>query len=121
VALSPRAEFREAFAFLRHHRGADDTTWITWPEVYEVYHGDDRPWFGCYSPPERVAEAARGRRLWVVAPHEAFVRERFPDLARRLDAEGRTAAVRHRVRGLQVLVYDPPARPAGAVPTIPRR
>jgi 4-amino-4-deoxy-L-arabinose transferase-like glycosyltransferase len=106
VVLAPRAEFREAFAYVHAHEQPGDVLWAAYPEVHEVYYGKDRPCSGSPSP-EELARVSAGRRVWVVAPDPDWLGRHFPQVARQLEAVQPRPVVNGEFRGLQVLLYDP--------------
>jgi hypothetical protein len=107
VVVTPRCQFREAFAYVEQQRAPGDALWVSHPQVYEVYHGR-APDFGAYSPPEMVERAARAGRLWMVCA-VAGSRERptAPETVIRVRAARCAPLRRRRFRGLEVVLYGP--------------
>jgi hypothetical protein len=62
--VTPKVEFREAFAYVHHHWREGDTLWVSHPEVYEVYFGTDTHVLGYATPFEEVERIAARGRLW---------------------------------------------------------
>ncbi|MCI0464909.1 MAG: glycosyltransferase family 39 protein [Gemmataceae bacterium] len=115
---APRAEFREAFAYVHEHEQPGDVWWVAFPEVHEVYHGRARPILSFSTPPRDFAEAVRGRRVWVVAPTPGWLAERAPEVARTLEVFRPVRPRWREFRGLQVLLYEPPEQSAAAPHTM---
>ncbi len=86
VIVEPKAEYREAFDFVRREGGAADLCWVMHPEVAEVYLGGGRPWVGSHHDPAAVAEEARGKGLWLVTCLPEFGPPLPPELVRQLSA-----------------------------------
>ncbi len=109
VVVTPRCQFREAFAYVERHRAAGDVLWVSHPQVYEVYHGR-APDLSAYSSPARAEQAARTGRLWMVCA-VAGSRERYTaaETVARVKAASCVAFDRRRFRGLEVVLYGPPA------------
>lgn len=107
LVVTPRCQFREAFAYVEAHREPGDLLWVSHPQVYEVYHGR-APDLDAYSPPEKVEHLARTRRLWMVCA-VAGSRERLTAGATvaRVRAASCMAADRQRFKGLEVVLYEP--------------
>jgi hypothetical protein len=105
--VTPRCQFREAFAYVAARRAAGDVVWVSHPQVYEVYHGQ-APDLSAYSSPEAVERAARSRRLWMVCA-VAGTRQRYTaaDLVARVKAGPYTVLDCRRFRGLEVILYAP--------------
>lgn len=112
IVVTPRCQFREAFAYVEQHRAPDDLVWVSHPQVYEVYYGRT-PDFSAYSPPRIVEQAARSRQLWMVCA-VAGSRRRYTaaDTVRRVKAASCVALDRRRFRGLEVVLYGPSTSPA---------
>lgn len=108
VVAEPRCDFRGALAHVRRHEADGDLCWVSHPEVYEVYRGDDTPCLGSYTPPRQVAIRARGKRLWVVTTVAPQGRNSLPDaLPAALDSVGLTPAGRESFAGVDVVLYEP--------------
>jgi hypothetical protein len=108
VVVTPRCQFREAFAYVEAHREPGDVVWISHPQVYEVYHGRT-PELSAYSTLAQVEQAARTGRLWMVCA-VAGLRERptAPDMVARVRAGPYVPLSRRRFKGLEVILYGPP-------------
>lgn len=108
TVVTPRCQFREAFAYVEARRKPGDVLWVSHPQVYEVYYGR-RPDLSAYSSPSRVEQAVRMGRLWMVCV-VAGSRKRYtaPDTVARVKAASRIVIDRRRFRGLEVVLYDPP-------------
>jgi hypothetical protein len=106
--VTPRCQFREAFAYVEAHREPGDVLWVSHPQVYEVYQGRV-PDLSAYSPPEIVARAARTRRLWIVCA-VAGSRERYTaaETVARVKSASPAVLDHRRYRGLEVVLYGPP-------------
>jgi hypothetical protein len=111
VGVTPRCQFREAFAYVEQHRTPGDVLWVSHPQVYEVYHGH-APDLSAYSPPELVELAARTGRLWMVCvvagSHERYT---AADTVRRVKAASCITIDRRRFRGLEVVLYATKGEP----------
>ncbi len=107
IVVTPRCQFREAFAYVEQQRCAEDAVWVSHPQVYEVYHGRP-PVLSAYSPPEVVEQAARTGRLWMICA-VAGARERptAPETAARMRASSSRVLDRRRFKGLEVILYAP--------------
>jgi hypothetical protein len=109
--VNPKTEFRGAFAYVHEHWADGDVLWAPNGEVHEVYYGASDRMLGEFTPAAEVAEVARRRRLWLVYSPPYKGRPGGPADAVRgpLDAAGcrRTESVRF--RGLEVVLYEPPA------------
>jgi hypothetical protein len=107
VTVTPRCQFREAFAYVERHRRAGDAVWVSHPQVYEVYQGRP-PVLSAYSPPEAVERAARTGRLWMICA-VAGSRERptAPDMVARVRAAPCVPLMGRHFKGLQVVLYAP--------------
>src|SRR5579871_2105675 len=105
--VTPRCQFREAFAYVEAHRDSGDVLWVSHPQVYEVYQGR-APDLCAYSPPEMVEQVARTRRLWMVCA-VAGSRERYTaaETVLRVKAASPIILDRRRFRGLEVVLYGP--------------
>ncbi len=121
VVVTPRCQFREAFAYVEQHRAPDDAVWVSHPQVYEVYHGRP-PDLSAYAPPEVVERTARAGRLWMVGA-VAGSGERLTAAATvaRVRAAPCTVLARRRFKGLEVVLYAPrnlpsPQRQRGTFP-----
>ncbi|HEY7309116.1 MAG TPA: glycosyltransferase family 39 protein [Gemmataceae bacterium] len=117
LVVTPRCQFREAFAYVESHREPDDVLWVSHPQVYEVYYGR-APDLDAYSPPETVEQAACTGRLWMVCA-VAGSRERFTAGATvdRVRAAPCMAADRRRFKGLEVILYAPRIEPRPLLPS----
>ncbi len=107
VQVTPRCQFREAFAFVEQNTQKGDVLWVSHPQVFEVYRGAT-PDLSAYSPPELVERTARTQRLWMVCA-VAGSRERYTaaeTVARVKDVAGRPL-IHRRFRGLEVVLYAP--------------
>jgi hypothetical protein len=111
TVVTPRCQFREAFAYVEAHRQPGDVVWVSHPQVYEVYHGH-APTLSAYSSPSRVELAARNGRLWMVCA-VAGSRERYTaaDTVARVKTASCAVIDRRRYRGLDVVLYGPIAEP----------
>jgi hypothetical protein len=107
IVVTPRCQFREAFAYVEKQRAPGDVLWVSHPQVYEVYHGR-KPDLSAYSPPEMAARAARAGRFWMVCA-VAGSRERptAPETVARVRAVPSVLLCRRRFRGLEVVLYGP--------------
>jgi hypothetical protein len=114
IAVIPRCQFREAFAYVEARRKQGDVLWVSHPQVYEVYHGR-APYLSAYSSPEVVERAARMGRLWMVCA-VAGSRERYtaPDTVARVKSSSCVVLERRRFRGLEVVLYGPHVPPSRA-------
>jgi hypothetical protein len=114
IAVVPRCQFREAFAYVEAHRKQGDVLWVSHPQVYEVYHGR-APHLCAYSSPEQSEQAARMGRLWMVCA-VAGSRERYtaPDTVARVKSSSCVVLDRRRFRGLEVVLYGPHVPPSRA-------
>lgn len=105
VEVTPRCQFREAFAYVKAQRKPGDVLWVSHPQVYEVYHGR-APDLSAYSTPEIVEQAARTGRLWMVCAvagsHERYT---AADTVARVKASAPIVLDRRRFRGLEVVLY----------------
>jgi 4-amino-4-deoxy-L-arabinose transferase-like glycosyltransferase len=107
VVVTPRCQFREAFAYVERQRAPGDVLWVSHPQVYEVYHGR-APDLNAYSPPEMVERAARTGRLWMVcAVAGSHERLTTPETVARVRAAPCEVLIRRRFRGLEVNLYKP--------------
>jgi hypothetical protein len=108
--VTPRCQFREAFAYVEAHREVGDILWVSHPQVYEVYYGRP-PDLSAYSPPEMVARATKTSRLWMVCA-VAGSRERHTaaETVARVKAVSPVILDRRRFRGLEVVLHGPPAK-----------
>jgi hypothetical protein len=113
--VTPKVEFREAFAYVQQHWCAGDTLWVSHPEVYEVYFGRDASVLGCYTPLEQVEKVASTGPLWVVSPSQDPRVHLFPEFFARLRAAQSMPLQRHRVKGLDIVRYVPPSPKEPAV------
>ncbi len=105
--VQPKAQFREAFTYVREHWSAGDRLWVSHPEVYEVYYGRDATLLGYYTPPEVVANVARSGRLWTVCVPQEGDNITFPEVFKSLRAVQSVPIMRHRVKGLEVVLFAP--------------
>jgi hypothetical protein len=114
LVVTPRCQFREAFAYVEAQRQPGEVVWVSHPQVYEVYHGR-APHLSGYSSPARVEQAARTGRLWMVCA-VAGSRERYTaaDTVARVKAASCTVMERQHFRGLEVVLYGPPLHPSRA-------
>jgi hypothetical protein len=107
--VTPRCQFREAFAYVEAHREPGDAVWVSHPQVYEVYHGR-APDLSAYSPPARVEQAARTGRLWMVCAvsgsHERYT---AAPMVAGVKAAACVVLDRRRFRGLEVALYGLPS------------
>jgi hypothetical protein len=107
IVVTPRCQFREAFAYVERQRAPGDVLWVSHPQVYEVYHGR-APDLNAYSPLEMVEHAARTGRLWIVcAVAGSHERPTAPDTVARVRATPCAVLTRRRFRGLEVVLYGP--------------
>ncbi len=111
IEVTPRCQFREAFAYVEAHRKPGDVLWVSHPQVYEVYYGR-APTLSAYSTPARVEQAARAGRLWMVCAiagsHERYT---AANTVRRVKSSARVVCDRCRFRGLEVVLYASMAEP----------
>lgn len=108
VVVSPKVDFRNAFAYVDHHRQETDVCWVSHPEVFEVYYGASPSCLGSYTPLQEVAERSRGKRLWVIAPPlEAWKGPYDQDLLGVFGSLGLRPSSRERFAGLEVLLLEP--------------
>jgi len=107
LVVTPRCQFREAFAYVEQHRGAADRVWVSHPQVYEVYYGE-KPILSPYSSPRMVEQAAYTGRLWMICA-VAGSRERLtaPEMVARVRAATCKVLDRRRFKGLEVTLYAP--------------
>jgi hypothetical protein len=104
---APKADFRGAFEYIDSHRKGSDVCWIATPQVFELYYGPARSCMGDYTPLDEVASAARGNRLWLVAPPwRDWPAPNKDDLRRTLETIGLQSAYTHKVAGLEVVLYE---------------
>jgi hypothetical protein len=104
--VTPRCQFREAFAFVHEHCSAGDPIWVSHPQVYEVYY-DHPPQLSAYSPVEVVARAAGQGRLWMIgAVAGTHERPTAPATVARIEAAC-VPVLCQRFRGLKVTLYSP--------------
>lgn len=107
LEVTPRCQFREAFAYVEQHRTPGDVVWVSHPQVYEVYHGR-APDLSAYSPPDIVEQAARTGRMWMICAvagsHERYT---AAETVARVKAAACIAFDRRRFRGLEVVLYGP--------------
>jgi hypothetical protein len=106
VRVTPRCQFREAFAFVEQQRRPGEALWVSHPQVYEVYHGR-APDLSAYSPPEGVEQTARTGRLWMVCAvagsHERYTAS---ETVARVQGAPCLALIRQRFRGVEVVLYE---------------
>jgi hypothetical protein len=100
-------DFREAFAHVHQHRAAGDSVWVSHPEVYEAYFGRPVWLLGPDTPLGRVGQAAAEGRVWLVFTTQGPRRASFAEVFGWLEAVGSTPVRRHRVRGLEIVLYAP--------------
>jgi hypothetical protein len=105
--LMPKTEFREAFAYVKGLERPGDVWWVSFPEVHELYYGRSNPCLGCYTPVPELAAAARGHRVWVIAPTPDWLRQTRPDVAGVLDTMRPVRSAWKELRNIQVLLYEP--------------
>jgi hypothetical protein len=106
AVLAPKAEFREAFAYVHEHEQPGDVLWTAYPEVHEVYYGKDYPCLGAPTLPDELARASAGRRVWVIVPDRGWLECCFPHVARQLAAVQPRPSAQGEFRDLRVLLYD---------------
>lgn len=110
ISVTPRCQFREAFAYVEQQRRAGDVLWVSHPQVYEVYYGR-RPELSGYAPATKVERAARTGRLWMVcAVAGSRQRPTAPETVARLRALTCRVLARRRFKGLEVVLTAPPER-----------
>ena len=109
AVLAPRAEFREALAYVQARRQPGDLIWVAYPEVHEVYHGKDAGCLHSYLSPEEVADAVDGKRVrvWAVVPSLDWFGAACPEASELLYAVQPAPSVHGRFRNVQVLLYEP--------------
>ena len=117
LVVTPRCQFREAFAYVESHREPGDVLWVSHPQVYEVYYGR-APDLDAHLPPDTVEQAACTGRLWMVCA-VAGSRERFTAGATvdRVRAAPCVATDRRRFKGLEVILYAPLTEPRPLLPS----
>jgi len=108
VVGDPRVEFREAFAYVHRHLSAGDRLWVSHPEVYEVYFGRTTGVLGAYTPLDVVEWAARRGPLWMIYTPQGPGMTNFAEVFERLQAVHSIPSRRHRVKGLDIVLYVPP-------------
>ncbi len=82
--------------------------WVSHPEVYEVYFGRDGRLLGAYTPLEMVEWAARRGPLWMIYTPQGPGMTNFTEVFKRLQAVKSIPSKRHRVKGLEIVLYVPP-------------
>jgi hypothetical protein len=111
IVVTPRCQFREAFAYVEARRQPRDVLWVSHPQVYEVYQGRT-PDLSAYSSPARVEQAARTGRLWMICAvagsHERYT---AAETVRRVKAAPCAILDRRRFRGLEVVLYATMTKP----------
>lgn len=107
VVVEPRVEFREAFAYVHRHSSAGDRLWVSHPEVYEVYFGRKTGVLGAYTPLEVVEWVARKGPLWMIYTPQGPGMTNFTEVFERLQAVHSIPSKRHRVKGLEIVLYVP--------------
>jgi len=113
IMVTPRCQFREAFAYVEQHRRAGDALWVSHPQVYEVYHGRP-PALSAYSPSDKVEQVARTGRLWMIcAVAGSHERPTAPETVARMRASSCKILDRRRFRGLEVIFYAPAEKDEG--------
>jgi hypothetical protein len=124
VAVEPRAEYREAFAYVRGHWATGDALWVLHPEVYAVYYGGEAPPLDSYSPTAAVRRAVEDGRLWVICPPGARA---SPETFQFLHDHAAGPVAYRRLAGLEIALYTAPTgagllggreRPAAPSPSI---
>jgi hypothetical protein len=114
VVVSPKVDFRSAFAYVDRHRQETDLCWVSHPEVFEVYYLASRSCLGSYTPLQEVAERSKGRRLWVVAPPLVTWKGPYDqELLCFFRSLGLRPSSRERFTGLEVLLLEPAADGGG--------
>jgi hypothetical protein len=107
IVVTPRCQFREAFAHVETYRHPGDVLWVSHPQVYEVYYGRP-PELDAYSPPEAVERAARTGRLWMVcAVAGSQERHTAGETVARVRAGPCMILECRRFKGLEVVLYGP--------------
>jgi uncharacterized membrane protein len=109
LVVKAKTEYREAFEHVLREESAGDLWWITHPEVAEVYLGSGRAYLNGTMPPGQVAEAARGRRLWLVVCIPQAGPLLAPELEQQLERAGLRATARRDWQTIVVLLYAPAA------------
>ncbi len=112
IVVTPRCQFREAFAYVERHRQPGDVLWVSHPQVYEVYYSRP-PDLDAYSPPETVEHAVRTGRLWMVCA-VAGERRTAAETVARVRAGPCMALECRRFKGLEVVLYGPLFDPSRA-------
>lgn len=110
VVVKPKAEFREAFEYVLEHEAPGDLWWVSHPEVAEIYLGSRRP---LILPHRAVAQAARGKRLWLVASRTKDGPDFRPALARDLEKVGLKLQAWKDLGTVVVFSYGPDANLEG--------
>jgi hypothetical protein len=99
--------FREAFAEAHERMRHGDYLWVSHPQVYEVYFGHPHWLLGPYTPLERLEQAARTGRVWMICNPQLPGLTLFPDVFARLQTAGAVASSRAHVEGLEIVLYEP--------------
>jgi hypothetical protein len=108
IAVEPRAEYRQAFAYVRGHWAPGDALWVLHPEVYAVYYGGEAPALGSYSPATAVRRAVESGRLWVICPPGSTGVRASPQTFQVLhDCAALPVDCRHLI-GLEIALYVAP-------------
>jgi 4-amino-4-deoxy-L-arabinose transferase-like glycosyltransferase len=106
VVVEPKVDYRTAFDFVLREQESGDLWWVPQAEVAEAYFG--RAGAGLsYQTPEAIAQAAHGKRLWIVTdlPPKGPLIE--PEQTRQLEIAGLTLRARKDWKTVSVLLYAP--------------
>jgi hypothetical protein len=109
VVSRQNPEFRQAFAFVQEQRQAGDEIWASHVEVYQVYHGPGAPVLDVGAN-EQLIQVARHHRVWMVSTLSPILKgPSSPEALRRVEEAGGRRVLRREFRGLEVVLYEPPA------------
>jgi hypothetical protein len=107
VLVTPKVEYREAFAYVHQNQSPDDAIWVLHPEVYEVYFGRQHCPLNTATTPQVIERIARGRRLWVVSMPFDPAGQAYPWSLRSLQSPDFVILDRQSLKGLEVLLFAP--------------
>jgi hypothetical protein len=107
VVVEPKAEYREAFAFVHEHWQPGDRLWVLHSEVYEVYFGKDSAVLGWRSSPDQIRQAAQQGRLWLVLPPQRPGMGWRTEVLGAVKAAPSVAASQKQLTGLEVVLCQP--------------
>jgi Dolichyl-phosphate-mannose-protein mannosyltransferase len=112
VVVEPKADFRQAFAFVERNRQSGDSLWVTHAEVYQTYFGKEAPVLGHFSNPQEVQRAVDSGRLWMVCSEGKVDQSLFPEIFTCLSSSEASPLLQARFQGLRVLLCPKsPGRP----------